>query len=197
METHEHSLLTEEHTVVRTGTSVAEYLAFENASEERHEFHNGEIIIVPGNTSYHERLVFKILRAFGNQLPDSDYSVFSSNLKTMIPTYNRFVYPDITIVRGQDKYRDEGKRELLNPTVIIEILSPSTAKYDVTDKFEYYRSIPSLEEIAFFEAERPFGQLFRKNIEGRWNEIISEDGVFTFTSLQASISLAEIYPQAR
>lgn len=197
MEAHEHSLLTKERTVLRTGASAAEYLAFENASEERHEFHNGDILTMLGNTGYHEHLMFKIMFALGKQLSDPEYWVFGSNLKTMIPTYNRFVYPDVTIVRGEVQYKDDNKRELLNPTVIIEILSPSTAEYDLTDKFEYYRSIASLEEIAFFAQDNPKAELFRKNAAGRWEVVEIENGVVYFDSAQASISLAEIYPQAR
>ncbi len=196
METHEHSLLTEEHTVVRTGASAAEYLAFENVSEERHEFHNGDIIAMPGNTGYHEELNAEIIATLLSQVRGRA-KVFGSNLKTMIPTYNRFVYPDVTVVRGEVEYNDNNKRELRNPTVIIEVLSPSTAEYDLTDKFEYYRSIASLEEIAFFAQDNPKAELFRKNAAGRWEVVEIENGVVYFTSLQASISLADIYPQAR
>jgi Uma2 family endonuclease len=198
---HEHDILTEmlteERRVVRSGATVEEYLAFENVSEERHEFHNGDIIIMPGNTSSHERLVYKILRALGNQLPDEEYAVFPSNLKIMIPAYSCFVYPDITIVRGADEYSDTEQRELLNPTAIIEILSPSTAEYDRSQKFEYYRSIASLEEVAFFAQDRINAELFRKNAQGRWEIVEIENGIVEFASVQASISLAEIYPLNR
>lgn len=187
----------EERRIVRSGATVEEYLAFENASEERHEFHNGDIIAMPGNTSYHERLIFKILRSLGNQLDDDAYMIFPSNLKVMIPTYNRYVYPDVTIVRGEAEYKDAGKRELLNPTVVIEILSPSTAEFDLTQKFEYYRSIPLLEEIVYFESEQAFAQLFRKNTSGRWEIIEIENGVVELASVQAGISLTDVYPQSR
>jgi Uma2 family endonuclease len=193
----EHKILTEEHRVVRSGVGVEEYLAFENASEERHEFHNGDIIAMPGNTGYHEHLMFKIMLALGKHIAAPEYWIFGSNLKTMIPTYNRYVYPDVTIVRGEAAYNDAGKRELLNPTVVIEVLSPSTADFDLTRKFEYYRSIPSLEEIAYFEPERAFAQLFRKNAQGRWEIVEIENGIVEFASVQARISLTEIYPPNR
>ncbi len=186
-----------ERKIVRTGATVEEYLAFENASEERHEFHNGDIIAMPGNTGYHEHLMFKIMFAIGKHIAAPEYWIFGSNLKTMIPTYNRYVYPDVTIVRGEAQYNDAGKRELLNPTVILEILSPSTAEFDLTDKFEYYRSIPSLEEVAFFDQQRPSVRLFRRNAHGRWEIIEIENGVIEFASVQANISLAEIYPPNR
>ncbi len=182
----------EEARIVRTGATVEEYLAFENASEERHEFHNGDIIAMPRNTGYHEELSIALASALLTQVRGTA-RVFGSNLKIMIPTYNRYVYPDVTIVRGEAAYNDAGKRELLNPTVIIEILSPSTADFDLTRKFEYYRSIPSLEEIAYFEPEQPFVQLFRKNAHGRWELIESENGVVEFASVQATVRLTEMY----
>ncbi len=188
-------LLEEERRIVRTGATVEEYLAFENASEDRHEFHNGDIIAMPGNTSYHERLIFKILRNLGNQLDDDAYMIFPSNLKVMIPSYNRYVYPDITIVRGEGEFQDHEQRELLNPAVIIEILSPSTAQHDLTDKFEYYRSIPSLEEVTFFAQDRIDAILHRKTNQGQWELVEIENGRVELASVQAHISLAEIYPK--
>ncbi len=190
------NILTEERRVVRSGVGVEEYLAFENASEERHEFHNGDIVAMPGNTGYHEELSIEIAASLLMQVRGRA-KVFGSNLKVMIPTYNRYVYPDLSIVRGMPEYSDEGKRELLNPTVIIEILSPSTADFDVTDKFTYYQSIPSLEEVAFFAQDRAHAELFRKNADGRWEMVESKNGMVEFASVQANISLAEIYPPNR
>ncbi|TAE29275.1 MAG: Uma2 family endonuclease [Candidatus Kapaibacterium sp.] len=184
-----------ENRIVRRGATREEYLEFENTNKERHEFHNGDIIAMPGNTGYHEELNAEIIAVLLAQLRGRA-KVFASNLKTMIPTYNRYVYPDVTVVRGEAEYNDAGKRELLNPTVIIEVLSPSTADFDLTRKFEYYRSIPSLEEVAYFEPEQAFVQLFRKNAHGRWEIIELENGVVEFASVQAHISLAEIYPKA-
>ncbi|MFY7999770.1 MAG: Uma2 family endonuclease [Candidatus Kapaibacteriota bacterium] len=190
---HKHDTLTEERRVVRSDATVEEYLAFENASEERHEFHNGDIIAMPGNTGYHEELNAELITLLLTQVRGRA-KVFTSNLKVIVPTYNRYLYPDICIVRGLPDYRDEGHRELLNPTVIIEILSPSTAEFDLTDKFEYYRSIASLEEVAFFAQDRAHAELFRKNADGRWEIIDLENGIVEFASIQARISLAEIYP---
>ncbi len=181
--------------IVRTGATREEYLAFENASEDRHEFYNGDIIAMPGNTGYHEELNAEIIAVLLAQLRGRA-KVFASNLKTMIPTYNRYVYPDVTIVRGEAEYNDAGKRELLNPTVIIEVLSPSTEQHDLTDKFEYYRSIPSLEEVAFFAQDRIDAILYRKTSQGQWELVEIENGRVELASVQAHISLAEIYPNA-
>nr|MCU0427334.1 Uma2 family endonuclease [Candidatus Kapabacteria bacterium] len=170
METHEQDVLTQEYRVIRTGATVEEYFAFEDKSEFRHEFHNGDIVAMPGNTGYHEELNAELIAALLGQLRKRA-KVYGSNLKTMIPTYNRYVYPDITVVSGEPEFADAKRTQLLNPTVIIEILSGGTEDYDRSDKFEYYRSIPSLQEVAFFAQDRAHAELFRKNANGRW-EII-------------------------
>ncbi len=190
-------LLEEERRVVRSGVSVEEYMEFENASEERHEFHNGDIITMPGASPFHENLIVRLFLALGKYLAEPDYTMYSSGLKVAVPTYKRVLYPDISIVRGEPNFINDKGYQLTNPTVIIEILSPSTAAYDLSDKFEYYRSLPSLKEIAFFEQKSPSVRLFRLNAHGRWEIIEIENGIVEFASVQVTISLAEIYPQNR
>ena len=98
-------------------------------------------------------------------------------------------------MRGAPEFTDDRRTQLRNPTVIIEVLSDSTAEYDLSEKFEYYRSLPSLEEIAFFAQDRPAAQLFRKNTRGRWELIEVENGALEFASVQANVRLSDVYPQ--
>jgi Uma2 family endonuclease len=191
------NILTEERRVVRSGATEAEYMEFENTTEERHEFHNGDIITMPGASPFHERLVIRLGYLFSMQLPQESYTIYGSGLKIAVPTYKRILYPDISIVRGEPNFINDRGYQLINPTVIIEILSPSTAAYDLSDKFEYYRSIPSLEEVAFFDQQSPSVRLFRLNAQARWEIVEIENGIVEFASVQATISLAEIYPPNR
>ncbi len=197
METSDISMLTEGRTVVRTGATVEEYMIFEDTTEVRHEFHNGDITIMPGASPFHENLIIEIALILRMQLRKPDYTMYSSGLKIAVPTYNRILYPDISIVRGEPTFIQHHGYQLTNPTVIIEILSPSTAGYDLSDKFDYYRSIPSLEEIAFFEQQTPSARLFRLNTQGRWELVEPENGLIEFASVQAVVSLAEIYSPSR
>ncbi|MCU0427333.1 MAG: Uma2 family endonuclease [Candidatus Kapabacteria bacterium] len=174
METSQQEILTDEYRVIRTGASVAEYLALEEEHQTKYEYHNGDIVAMPGGTSEHSScnaaltaLLFFQARKQGNRL-------FTSDMRVNIPTYNRYVYPDLTIVRGAPEFADAKRTQLLNPTVIIEVLSGSTEDYDRSDKFEYYRSIPSLQEVAFFAQDRAHAELFRKNANGRWEIIEAE-----------------------
>lgn len=189
--------LADERRIIRSGASVADYLALEEMDNEKYEFHNGEVVSMPGGTSEHSdciatltALLYFVMRAQGNRL-------FTSDMRVNIPTYNRFVYPDVSIVRGEPTFADTKRTQLLNPTIIIEVLSESTADYDRSEKFEYYRSLASLEEIAFFAQDRPHAELFRKNANGRWELIEVENGTVEFASVQASINLADIYSQLK
>lgn len=193
--------LTDERRIIRTGASVADYLALEEVDNEKYEFHNGEVVSMPGGTYQHSLIGSRIIGLFYKYLalstPSDEIVVLSSDMRVNIPTYNRFVYPDVSIVRGKPIFADAKRTQLLNPTIIIEVLSESTADYDRSEKFEYYRSLASLEEIAFFAQDRSHAELFRKNTNGRWELIEIENGVVEFASVQANISLAEIYPPNR
>ncbi len=194
--THIDELLDTERRIVRTGATVEEYLALEEEHYEKYEFHNGEIISMPGGTSEHSQCNAALTALLFFQVRQQGNTLFTSDMRVNIPTYNRYVYPDITIVRGEPAFADAKRTQLLNPTIIIEVLSTSTADYDRSDKFEYYRSIASLEEVAFFAQDRAHAELFRKNAHGRWEIVEIENGVVEFASVQATISLAETYPKA-
>jgi Uma2 family endonuclease len=197
----ESNILTEERRVVRSGVDVEEYLALEEEHQEKYEFHNGEVISMPGGTYEHSSVTVRIIGLLYKHLALSKQTeavtVLSSDMRVNIPTYKRFVYPDVSLVRGEAEFADAKRTQLLNPIAIIEVLSGSTAEYDRSQKFEYYRSIPSLEEVALFAQDRAHAELFRKNTHGRWEIIEIENGVVEFASVQANISLTEIYPPNR
>jgi Uma2 family endonuclease len=192
------AILADERRTIHMGASVEEYLALEEEHNAKYEFHNGEVVSMPGGTYEHSSLTARIIGLLYKHLALSvqteEIIVLSSDMRVNIPTYNRYVYPDITIVRGEPAFADAKRTQLLNPTVIIEVLSDSTADYDRSDKFEYYRSIASLEEVVFFAQDRAHAELFRKNVHGRWEIVEIEHGIVELASVQANISLAEIYP---
>ena len=193
MNTKTEAVFAEEYRIVRTGATVEEYLALEEEHHEKYEYHNGDIISMPGGTSDHSQCAAALTALLFFSVQRQGNTLFTSDMRVNIPTFNRYVYPDLTIVRGGAEFADAKQTQLLNPTVIIEVLSQSTEHYDRSDKFEYYRSIPSLEEVAFFAQDRAYAELFRKNTSGRWEIIEIENGVVEFASVQASISLAELY----
>ena len=191
------ALLADERMTIRMGASVEEYLALEEEHNTKYEFHNGEVISMPGGTSEHSDCIVALTALLYFTLKKQGNRLFTSDMRVNIPTYNRFVYPDISLVRGEPQFADAKRTQLVNPTAIIEVLSDSTADYDRSQKFEHYRSIASLEEVAFFAQDRTHAELFRKNADGRWEIIEIKNGIVELASVQANISLAEIYPPNR
>jgi Uma2 family endonuclease len=115
-------------------------------------------------------------------------------LKLSIPSYKKIVYPDVMIILGDEEFMDNDSMRLANPVVVIEVLSKSTAKYDRTDKFEYYRSIPSVQEIVFITQNERFVELYRRQ-NGGWMilDIADANTILHLESVQASISLDDLY----
>jgi len=179
--------------VVASGSSMEEYLAFEQQQQDKHEFHNGDIIKMPGASPLHEALIALLIATLVRQV-QKHCTVYSSNLKVAIPLYKRVLYPDISVVCGNAIFEQLHGFQLTNPTLIIEVLSPSTAGYDLTDKFEYYRSLASLEELAFFAQDRPHVEHFRRNpSSGKWEVMEVQNATVELRSVQATVSFADVY----
>lgn len=186
-------LLTDEHRVVRSGATVKEYMEFENTTEERHEFHNGDIIIMPGVHHKHAIIVANLMGILFPQLRGRG-RIYSEMLKLNIPAYKKIVYPDVMITLGEEEFVENDSMRLQNPIVVIEVLSKSTAKYDRTDKFEYYRSILSVQEIVFITQNERFVELYRRQ-NGGWMmfDIADSGAALHLESVQASIFLDDLY----
>ena len=123
-------------------------------------------------------------------------SVFGSNLKVKVPAYSPYRYPDLTVYCGEGIYETIGGLEVLtNPQLIVEVLSPSTEAFDRSDKFSYYKSIPSFVEYLLIAADRPFVTHFIKRNESEWIQREATDlaGNLILPTFEAEISLSEIY----
>ncbi|MBD2187637.1 Uma2 family endonuclease [Pseudanabaena mucicola] len=164
--------------------SLDEYRAIAETSEEKCEYHDGEIITMTGGTATHSRISRNVVNFLDNNLEDTNFEAFNSDLRIWIPKYRCGVYPDAMVVDSQLQFHDGREDEILNPLLIIEVLSPSTQKYDRTDKFEMYRSIPSLCEYLLIRQDRPFVERYTKQLNG-W--LFSD-----FNGLEDSISLESI-----
>ncbi|MCU0424675.1 MAG: Uma2 family endonuclease [Candidatus Kapabacteria bacterium] len=161
-----------------------EYLAFERSSPEKHEYYQGEIFRMGGASNPHNIISVNIIGALRTQTRGKSCRVYASDMRTFIPT-GLYTYPDVLIVCGKPEFLDNVFDTLLNPVVIIEILSGSTKNYDRTKKFDHYRSIPSLK--AYVLVEQDFA---RVEIYSR----IDDDNVppeRTLWAFQAASSLEE------
>lgn len=156
--------------VAKRRYTVAEYLELERTSDVRHEFHDGEILAMAGGSVRHSRIASNTLVAVGGALRGKPCQPHGSDLKVSIRDESRFVYPDITIICGEPEIdpRASHGEAITNPKVVIEVLSPTTEKYDRTKKFEYYRSLDSLEEYVLIASDEPRIESFFRQADGTW-----------------------------
>lgn len=123
-----------------------EYLELEQKSDTRNEYIDGEIIPMTGGTTNHNQIVGNFCRAFPLTINNQDYYIYINDVKLWIEDYRFYTYPDLMIIEGKPIYQSDNNTIVINPKVIIEVLSDSTQKYDKTEKFRAYRSLPSLQE---------------------------------------------------
>lgn len=183
---------------VRRGYSLEDYRRFEAESLERHEYRDGEVVTMTGGSATHNKIVLAIVSWLLGQL-DSQYEVFASDLRLWLPQYNRATYPDVMVVEGEPVFQDQRSDEILNPTLIVEVLSPSTAAYDRGDKFRRYRSIPSFAEYLLVSQQEPYVEQFSRRDEGVWEFRALEglEGAIGFPRFDVELPLGEIYRRVR
>ena len=176
--------------------SVPEYLAFERESEIRHEYVDGQIFAMSGASRRHNRISWNIVEALGPQLRDGGCEGFVSDMRVRIQDYGIFTYPDVVVVCGEPQLdEEEGLETLLNPTFIVEVLSPSTEDYDRGRKFAYYRSIPSLELYLLVAQDRVHIERFERQPAGMWTLFETDDLAteLELPAIDARLSLEDIY----
>lgn len=171
-----------------------EYLRRERLAEEKSEFADGYVYAMSGASVPHNTIQPNLTIAIGNALKGSPCRPLGSDMKVRTPSSRLFAYPDLTIVCGQLELHDEQKDVLLNPTVIIEILSPSTEKWDRGGKFARYQSIPSLQDYVLVSQDIPRVERFSRYGE-EWTLANSEGlgATLRLPSIGIEISLADIY----
>ncbi len=185
--------------VAQTSTryTPAEYLRLEEKATKRHEYDAGEILAMSGGTYEHSQLAANAIRAFGNVLSGKPCQPLDSNIKVRMVERDRYVYPDVTIVCGPPEFdpEDTKRTTIVNPTVIVEVLSLSTETYDRGPKFEGYRTLASLKEYVLVSQWEPLVETFYRNAEGLWTISVFRgmDAVVDLPSLAIKIPLREIY----
>ena len=175
--------------------SAEEYLDLERKASEKHEFMNGEIIKMNGVSLKHGIITGNLIGEIGLFLKGKNAEVFSGNLRLYIPVANSFVYPDLTIVCGKPELLDGHFDNLLNPTVIIEVLSPSTESYDRGNKFFTYQQIPSFKEYILVDTSACILQTIVKKDDGLWQfaTITNSANTLTIHSIGQTILVSDIY----
>jgi Uma2 family endonuclease len=147
--------------------SWADYVQLQESSPEKLEYHNGVIYNMTGGTLTHSRLQSRLILSLGTQLKGRPCEVLTSEMRMRIPASNTGLYPDASILCGEPELEDEG-RTLLNPLVLIEVLSPSTADYDRGMKFAQYAQIVSFREYLLVDHTRPYIEQRVRADDGTW-----------------------------
>jgi Uma2 family endonuclease len=148
--------------------SIAEYLEMEKEADQKHEYYQGELFAMSGAKVQHNIIVSNLLTGLGIKLKGSSCRPFNSDQRIHIPQNTLFTYPDISIICGEINTLDNDKWNVLNPSVIIEVLSPSTRNYDRGEKFKLYRDIPTLKEYILADSESVRIEIFRLNERNHW-----------------------------
>ena len=172
-----------------------EYLAIERNADHKSEYFAGEIFAMAGASERHILIVTNVSGELSALLKKRPCKVYSNNMRVKVSQSGLFTYPDIVVVCGEPSFEDGKKDTLLNPTLVVEVLSESTEAHDRGKKFEHYRRIPSLGEYLLIAQDRCRIEQFIKQIDGKWlfSEINSQDAIVKLPSVNCELAVSEIY----
>ena len=172
-----------------------QYLARERAAEFRSEFFRGEMFAMAGASKQHTRIKDNLARHTGNQLENGPCAVYTSDLRVKVSATGLYTYPDMVVECDEPMLEDKFRDTLLNPRVIVEVLSDSTEKYDRGEKFAQYRELPSLQEYVLVAQDRALVERFVRQPDDNWllTAFSGLTQTFEYGTLPARVPLAEIY----
>ena len=175
--------------------TIEEYLQMEEVSEVKHEYYQGEIFAMSGAKVPYNIIAMNLAVLLGQKLKGKSCKPFNSDQRVYIPQNSLFAYPDISIICGEIITLNNDNWNILNPSVIIEVLSKATKNYDRGDKFKLYRDIATLKEYILIDSETISIEAFRVNDGGHWEleEYKKIDDSLLVKSVDVSIPLVEIY----
>ena len=178
----------------KTYLTPEEYLAMERQNDYKSEYIDGEVFAMTGARRRHNLITFNIAGALSPQLRGRPCEAYVSEMRVRIPKRG-YMYPDAVIVCGEPQLEDDYFDTLLNPTVLIEVLSESTEQYDRGKKFSLYRTIDSLAEYILIAQDECKVEQYTKQPDGRWmlSDHRSLEDVVELASVQCPLALREVY----
>lgn len=174
--------------------TIQEYLDMEEASQEKHEYYRGEVFAMSGPKVPHNIIAVNLLSQLSTKLKGKSCRPFNSDQRIHIEKNTLFTYPDISIICGEIISLNNDEWNVLNPTVLVEVLSPSTKNYDRGEKFMLYRDIPTLKEYILVDSEMIHIEAFRLNTRDHWEleEYRDTSEILPMPSVHISMALTEI-----
>jgi Uma2 family endonuclease len=172
-----------------------EYLEVERRAETKSEYLDGQIYAMSGASLAHNQIVANLLIALGPQLKGGPCRVLPSDMRVRVPETGLYTYPDVSVVCGDPRLEDAHEDILLNPTVVIEVLSDSTEVYDRGRKFEHYRRIESLAEYVLVSQSEPRIETYRRQGEREWllTEARGMEESVELPSVRSTLHLRDVY----
>ncbi len=178
--------------------SLADFLLLEKHAVGRSEFHAGHVYAMAGGTIEHAMAMGAWTRELGNLAKGSNCLLLGADMGIWIPSEQSFVYPDVSLVCGKPRFHDRDRRLLLNPKLIVDVLSPSTRDYDLSTKFNLYKQTPDFEE--YIAADPRAVEVFyrSRDTRGRWHtkKFTDPQARIPLKSLGQELALADIYGPA-
>jgi Uma2 family endonuclease len=181
--------------IPKTKLSEEDYLAIERNASIKSEYYKGEVFAMAGAGNNHNIITANVIILIGSFLRGKGCTIYPSDMRLHIPENSLYTYPDTMVVCGQKQFKDEKKDTILNPVLIVEVLSPTTEGYDRGEKFRLYRSIPHLQEYLLVDSQRFTIEKYQKNEEGNWvlTDAQQPGSSLHLTSIDLQLSLQEVY----
>ncbi|MBL8947524.1 MAG: Uma2 family endonuclease [Myxococcales bacterium] len=178
---------------LRPSTRPEAYLAAERTSEAKHELWSGEVFAMAGASYAHNKIVTNLARELSGRLRDRQCDVLPSDMKVFVPTKSGFVYPDVSVVCGEPRFHDDQRDVLLNPLLVVEVLSDTTERFDRGDKFAGYRGIESIRQVLLVSQDQRRVEVFTR-AGPRWilDDVTGSD-VARLEALDCDLPLDEVY----
>ena len=176
-----------------------EFLTFERASDEKHEYYDGVIVAMSGAKRAHNLISVNVGSSLHAALKNKDCETYMSEMRVFVPAVRLYTYPDIVVVCGDPQFVDDEFDTLTNPVLLIEILSDSTEGYDRGLKFQNYRSIESLVEYVLVSQNAARIEKYVKHGDGFWllSDAAGLESSITLEAIDCTLSLADVYAKVK
>ena len=175
--------------------SIEEYFEVEEKSNTKHEFRNGKIVAMPGGTKNHTTILENVFYTLKTSVNKKNYKVNGSEQTVFIPSFNQVLYPDACVTAKPRLFADN-QRAILNPTLIVEVLSDSSWRYDRGEKFRKYETLASLQEYVLIEQDIPIVDVYFKSDKGwHFKSYRGLEESVQLKSINCELKMADIYEE--
>jgi Uma2 family endonuclease len=177
-------------------TNPDDYFEIDNASEAKHELVFGNLRKLPGGSPHHSQITANTCIAIGKRLAGGNCRVFDSSLRVCLDRETGiYVYPDLTVVEGEIECLEKRDETLVNPKLVVEVLSPASFDFDLGSKARLYTKVPTLTDLLLIDQDKMGVEHWVRCINGHWDVMVLKDAkdVLKLESLNCEVPLAEIY----